>query len=174
MENNARTNNLNNLLGNSKDTKVETEQFQICGHLLRWEDVVIQISSISMVSSGKFQVQPFPLWALFFAIIGLVLFFVIWYIGLFLAALGALCIYLWYKEYQAQKDFKYLHINLASGRTFSLLFKDEQFLKKVLGVFANIFENGGKTTGENIYIDIKNCNVDHNSSIIGKVDSHGD
>lgn len=164
----------NNPLGNKKEKVVETKQFQIRGHLLRWDDVVIQISSISQISIGSFQTQPFPIWAAAIALIGIVALKAVWFVGLLLIAIGALSIYVWYKETQKTKGYKYLHIHLNSGGIFSLLFEEEWFLREVLNVFANIFEDGGKSTNTNISVDIKNCKVDHQSTLIGSLSAMKD
>lgn len=45
-----------------------------------------------------------------------------------------------------------------------MLFESDTFLKQVLDVFANIFEDDN-LTGKNIYIDIKNCRIDDHSNV---------
>lgn len=155
------------LLGGRKETVVETKQFQICGHLLRWEDTVIQISNISLISTGNFQSQQFPMWAAILALLGLLALGASLIVGLMCIVVGIFCIYLWYKAIEKTKEYKYLNIYLNSGRVFSLLFEKEWFLREVLDVFANIFEGGGTKQGTNISIDIQNCTVDNQSTLIG-------
>lgn len=166
MEKNKRSNDLfgSSMMSNPKDKMVQTDRLQILGHLLRWDDVVIQISNISMISTGSYQSQSFPLWAAIVVIVGLITFWISWLIGLLLTVFGAAVIYLWYAEYQKTKNFKYLHILLNSGKSFSLLFQKENFLRKVLDVFANIFEDENSNAMYNI--DIQNCTIDNHSALI--------
>ena len=50
-----------NLFGSKKEKVIETDELQVRGHLLRWKDVVIQISNISQISVGNYPRPPFPL-----------------------------------------------------------------------------------------------------------------
>ena len=58
---------------NKKAKQVNTPSFSIVGHLLRWEDTIIQIDNISMISIASFQQAPFPLWSIVLILVGLLL-----------------------------------------------------------------------------------------------------
>lgn len=155
----------NSLDSNQKSKKIETPNFSIKGNLLRWEDVVIQISNISLISSSKFQKTPFSKWNILFLLAGIVLLPIIAYLGLLCLAVGAFLIWTWYTEKERTKNFKYLNIQLNSGRVFSLLFEDKTFLVEVLNLFATIFEDDDAAKNRSIYIDIANCRVEDQSSV---------
>lgn len=161
---------LRNILGGRTHTNViQTNNLNISGHLLRWEDVVIQISNISMISTAELQKLQFPFVSITLILIGLVLIKLNFLLAVIFVGVGGFLIYAWYSENQRTKDFKYLHIHLNSGRAFSILFENPVFLNRVLNIFAEIFEDGGQIISGDIHIDIKNCNVDNNSSIIGTI-----
>lgn len=158
----------NTLMGNPKEKTVNTEKLFIQGHLLRWEDVIIQISNISLITSANVTAPQFPLWALIMAVVGLVLLKPIWYIGLILIAIAIFAFFAWYSSVQDAKNSKYLNILLNSGQTYLIMFQSKHFLNDVLQVFANIFEEG-PSGNTNYYINIKDSKIDHNSSIIRSV-----
>lgn len=165
MENN---NLLNGGLFSSKKEKViETNELQVRGHLLRWKDVVIQISSISQIAIGNYPKPPFPLWSVAAILIGMFFLSINIFIGLIGVLLGCVVIAVWYDSWWSKKDYKFLHLFLNSGTSFSILFDEEPFLRKVLDVFANIFEDVEKNVNNNLTIDIKNCTVKDNGTFIG-------
>jgi len=153
------------LIGSKKERTVQTKQLLVRGHLLQWEDVIIQISNISLITSTNLDPPGFPVWAAIAVLVGLVLLKPIWYVGLIALAVGGFSIYLWYTKCEEMKSHKYLNILLNSGFTYSVLFSDEAFLDKVMRVFANIFEDGaGPNT--NYYIDINNSTISNNASVV--------
>ena len=167
MEQNQFGTLLQNSLGaNSKEKQVKTQRLSIVGHLLRWEDVVIQISNISLISTSNFKQTALPVWAIVMRVIGVILLPFIWWAGLLCLALGIFVIWAWYTENQKTKKYKYLNIQLNSGRMFSLLFENKEFLNQVLDVFANIFEDDDyRAKNRDIRIDIQNCHVEDRSNL---------
>ena len=156
----------NSLGANEKEKMVKTRGLSIVGHLLRWEDVVIQISNISLISTSNFQQTALPVWAVFLAVVGVVLLPFAWWAGLLCLGIGILVICAWYAETKKTKKYKYLNIQLNSGRLFSLLFENEEFLNQVLDVFANIFEDDeSQAENRDIRIDIQNCHVEDRSNL---------
>ncbi len=156
-----------NLFGSKKEKVIETDELQVHGHLLRWKDVVIQISNISQISVGNYSRPPFPLWTIAALLIGL--FFLPYnkFIGATGLMVGIAVIAVWYESWWDKKDYKFLHLYLNSGTSFSIMFKEEPFLRKVLEVFANIFEDVEKNVNNSVTIDIKNCTVKDNGTFIG-------
>ena len=63
----------NSLGTNRKEKRVNTPSLSIVGRLLRWEDTIIQIDNISLISTAEFQQTSFPLWSLVLILIGLLL-----------------------------------------------------------------------------------------------------
>lgn len=153
------------LTGNQKEKTVSTDGFQVKGHLLQWENVAIQISNISLVTSSDVQPMQFPIWGLLIVIAGIALIPFMLPLGILLLVLGAFTFFVWYRENEKKKQHKFLYIQLNSGKSFAILFQSQEFLNQVLQTFANIFADGGKT-GNNYYFDLKNSKIDRNSSVI--------
>ena len=155
-----------NLFGSKKEKVIETDELQVRGHLLRWKDVVIQISNISQISVGNYPRPPFPLWTIAATLIGL--FFLPYnkLIGAFGLLVVLVVIAMWYDSWYDKKDYKVLRLYLNSGTSFFFTFKEETFMRKVLDVFANIFEDVEKNVNNSVTIDIKNCTVKDNGTFI--------
>lgn len=149
------------LLGNQHEKTVKTSNLTVEGHLLRWSDTVLQISNISLITSGNMEAPAFPTMGLVFVLAGLLGLSAgsaIALIGLVALCVGGFLFYRWYVAWQKSKECKYLHILLNCGYTYSILFENEGFLQQVLEVFANIFKDGGEA-GTNYFIDISNSRI---------------
>lgn len=166
----AENNFTKSIVGNQKEKTVKTEKLLIQGQLLKWDDVVIQISNISMITASDIQGPNFPLWSVFLCLVGIYLLNMksLWYIGVALVIIAGIVIYTWYSQKKITQAHKYLNILMNSGYTYSILFESEPFLKKVLQIFANIFE-AGSGAGVNYFIDLTGCRIDNNSSVIKTV-----
>lgn len=162
-------NSIGELFNQEKEKTMEVGNLYIKGQLLQWEDVIIQISNISLITTANVQPARFPLLSLLILLIGLLLFSSKILIASIVLLIGVAWIALWYQDYSQAKSQKFLRIYLNSGRAFSLLFKNETFLNRVMEIFANIFEEGNDYSHTNISIDIANCQVDNQSSIIGSI-----
>lgn len=160
-----------NLFGSKKETVIETDELQIRGHLLRWKDVVIQISNISMISVGNYPRPQFPLWTIAAILIGMLFCPYNVFIGGIGLLLGISVIAVWYESWWPKKDYKFLHLYLNSGKSFSFMFLEESFLRKVLDVFANIFEDVEKNTSNSLTIDIENCTITGNGKVIETINA---
>lgn len=160
-----------NLFSSKKEKVIETSGLQIRGNLLRWNDDIIQISNISQISIGNYPTQPFPMWTVAAILIGLVAMWFNTLVGLLGLLLGGGVIFIWYQERQSQKDYKFLHLRLNSGTCFSFIFEQQDFLRKVLEVFANIFEDVEDNVNNSITIDIKNCTVTGNGKIVETINA---
>lgn len=168
---------------------VKTGSLEVNGHLLQWEDVIIQISNISLITSADMARPPLPKSGIGLSVMGVMIFSSLYeltsrfsspyryydsdssgsgaFVVLVLLALaflgiGVYLIYRWYLDYKATREYKYMHILTNSGYTYSILFENERFLQDVMDTFSGIFREGSKAE-TNFYIDIKH------SKIIGSV-----
>ena len=104
-----------NLFGSKKEKVIETDELQVRGHLLRWKDVVIQISNISQISVGNYPRPPFPLWTIAAILIGLCFLPYNKFIGMIGLLVGIAVIAMWYESWWDKKDYKFLRLYLNSG-----------------------------------------------------------
>ena len=103
------------LTGNQKEKTVETAGFQVKGHLLQWENVAIQISNISLVTSSDVQPTQFPIWGLLIVIVGIALIPFMLPVGILLLALGAFTFFVWYRENEKKKHQNHHADRVALG-----------------------------------------------------------
>lgn len=139
---------------------------QINNNILR--NILGGITHINVIQTNNLNISGHFI-SVVLILIGLVLIKLNFLLTVIFIGIGGFLIYAWYSESQRTKDFKYLHIHLNSGRAFSILFENPVFLNRVLNIFAEIFEDGGQIVSGDIHIDIRNCNVDNNSSIINTI-----
>ena len=158
------------ILSNKKEKTVETKGLLVRGNQLQWDGVLIQISNISYITTSDMNAPAYPIWAVVVGMLGMAAISIsdIWFIGLLLILVAMAASYLWYTKLRVAKEYKYLNIQLNSGRMYSILFKDGAFLNKVFRVFSNIFDEG-QTSRINYYIDLKNCHIDNNSNVVSTV-----
>ena len=176
-------NNTHALAGDKKTKTVETDRLHIKGHLLKWDDVVIQISNISMITAAKLPFPRFPILVWIVASLGAGVtiaasslrssYYMYYYetaiyalliLGVVLMGAAVIWVLRWLMDCFKVMGHKYLNILLSSGDTYALYIQDQNFLQQVLQVFSNIFESG-TNAGTNYYIDVSggtiNGNVGH-------------
>lgn len=158
------------MFGRTTESIVETVRFQINGGVLKWDNVVVQIKNISYVTTMDVKSVQFPRWTLICELAGLLLLKVNVLMGILAIVIGLLCIWGWYHENEQRKKQKYLYIHMNSGRVFSILFSSSVFLDRALDVFSDVMENGNEAG--NVYnFNLKDCKIDHESSLIGNMKS---
>lgn len=162
----------NTILGmDPKNKIIETEKLLIRGHLLRWNDTVIQISNISMVSVATLN-PSFPPWA-YLLIAALVYFIndgdvsteaIIEFLVLMCVLPILFSIAQVFLLKMAGSLFR-LDIRMNSGDVYSISFKTNEFMRQVLQLLANIVENG-TTPQTNFHINLKECEIRDHGKIV--------
>ena len=154
----------------SENRKIKTDELIIDGHLLKWKNVTVQISNISSITT--WEIKPrFPILSIILGIVGIVLLILVEYDRSFrymdLDAYGTAALVfafirfiIWLIAYLMSKNLQYLHIYMASGAVYSILFKNKEFAQEVLQLFARIFKDGGNV-GDNYYINVAGGKIDN-------------
>lgn len=154
--------------------EIRTESLNIHGNCMEFEgeDTIIQLSNISLVTTGYIEPKAFPLQSLFFLIAGIMVFFlqsrVLALLGLFSVITGGIMIYAWYTRNERAAQLKKLMITINSGNTFTIFFQDQEFLKQVIQVLKNIISNPGHLS--DVTFNIKDNTFMENSSVIQDYD----
>lgn len=132
---------------------IETDFLKVRGNLIIWENTMIQISNISMISTDNILGEPLPIWAVIMIILGLLSLNVNLLIAIVLLVIGGAVIFLWRKKDQERKQSKMLTFMLNSGNRFSLIFRNGEFLQKVSSVLIELLAE--KATNKIITFDIR-------------------
>ena len=156
------------MLSKKKERTVETENLLIRGNLLQWEGVIIQISNISLLTTTDYNAPIFPLWTLLLILLGFEILSDVTLLGIVLVLFSSFVIFRWYKNTQIAKKRRYLNVLLNSGHTYSILFHDHVFLANVFNVLSNILDDG-VSPNTNYYIDMSNCTIANNSSVVSEI-----
>lgn len=146
-----------NLKQNTKT--IETDYLNVKGNLVSWQDTIIQISNITMISTSIDR-QPFPWLSIVFLLGGFALVNASPLVGYGLLIIAIVMIALWYKKFQKLKSQKNLHFMLNSGGNFTLVFHDRKFLDEVLEVLTEILTTSSRN--EYYTFNIKNNTIQQN------------
>ena len=136
---------------------IETDGLTIKNNAIITRNNSIQISNLSMLSKSEFK-SPVTLRDIFILIILFMIGLIPPFLGLILFGL-----YAWYVYNEHQNHLKskyYIVFNLGSSQNYLLYFEDAKFRDTVFNIITESFGN----KAENIYIDIKNQNIENYDS----------
>ena len=136
---------------------IETDGLTIKNNAIITRNNSIQITNLSMLSKNEFK-SPVRLLDVFILIILFMIGLVPPFLGLILFGL-----YAWYVYNKHQNHLKskyYIVFNLGSSQNYLLYFEDAKFRDTVFNIITESFGN----KAENIYIDIKNQNIENYDS----------
>ncbi len=130
--------------------EIKTEYLTIQGNCLEMPDICVQLSNISLFTTSPVESAGLRilLIAVILVIVGISIIGVNFLIGAATAGVGILLGYFWYTDWQKAKNSERLTIVTNSGFTYSVVFNDKAFLKKVVAVITEIVReprHGGKT-----------------------------
>ena len=168
---------------NSESAKTKvilTDNLLIRGHLLRCFNAVIQISNISLVSIENMPLPRFPAWTGILCALGMFLMFFgnstredgIVGMGILLLIIGFFMVIAWIVERHDVKEKKYLNIRMNSGDAYYLIYRNQEFINQVLQLLANIIETG-TTPQTNFHINMRECEIRENGSVIHVTEETG-
>ena len=125
-----------------KNREIQTEYLKVHGNCMEFGETVIQLSNISLLSIENIAPTAFPIWGALVALVGLLLLSLkatmAVVLGLILIVGGAASIYLWYNQRKKDEQRKKLVIAPNSGHIFTIVFDDQAFLEKVIGVLKDV------------------------------------
>ena len=136
---------------------IETDGLTIKNNAIITRNNSIQISNLSMLSKSEFK-SPVTLRDIFILIILFMIGLIPPFLGLILFGL-----YAWYVYNKHQNHLKskyYIVFNLGSSQNYLLYFEDAKFRDTVFNIITESFGN----KAENIYIAIKNQNIENYDS----------
>ena len=136
---------------------IKTDGLTIKNNAIITRNNSIQITNLSMLSKNEFK-SPVRLLDVFILIILFMIGLVPPFLGLILFGL-----YAWYVYNKHQNHLKskyYIVFNLGSSQNYLLYFEDAKFRDAVFNIITESFDN----KAENIYIDIKNQNIENYDS----------
>lgn len=139
------------------EKNIETPYLFIKKNIMTWNNTMIQLSNISLLTAADINLLPFPFLAVLLILGGFVLFESSVALAILLLILAGIWFYFWYKENEKRKEGAILTIRMNSGHNLHFSFEDKAFLLKVVGVLENIIIDGGYNSQTTI--DIKGCNI---------------
>ena len=137
-----------------KVSTINTDILKVKGDLICWENTMIQISNISMITTTDVAGLPFPVLSIFIIIAGFLFASESIMIAVVCWIISIAWIMFWYNQCQKRSQIKKLNFVLNSGGTYTLVFNDKNFLNEVSSVLMKILAN--KDRKANITFNIKN------------------
>lgn len=129
---------------------------KIHGNCMKFENTIIQLSSISLVSSNSIVPTKFPSGSIAAIVVGLLLLTTkstpTVLVGLIAIAVSDFVIYSWYRRVEREKEIKKLVIITNSGQMFSILFLNGEFLETAINVLKEFIANPGHLSAVNFNI----------------------
>lgn len=145
---------------------IKTPSLLIKKNIMTWNDTMIQLSNVSLITAANIDSAPFPIWTALAILAGVAFFGTSATLGILLLALGGVTIYFWYTGNEKRKEGAILTIRMNSGHNLHFTFEDKKFLLRVVNVLENIIIDGGSNS--QVTIDIKNCEIT-NSSLFSNI-----
>lgn len=139
------------------EKNIETPSLLIKKNIMTWNNTMIQLSNVSLISAADIDLAPFPLLAVLIILGGLMLFSASVALAFLLLILGGIWIYFWYFENEKRKAGAILTIRMNSGHNLHFTFENKEFLLRVVEVLENIVIDGGSNSP--VTIDIKDCEI---------------
>ena len=139
------------------EKNIETPYLFIKKNIMTWNNTMIQLSNISLLTAADIDLLPFPILAVLLILGGFALFKSSVAQAILLLILSGIWFYFWYIENEMRKEGAILTIRMNSGQNLHFSFEDKAFLLKVVGVLENIIIDGGDNSQTTI--DIKGCNI---------------
>lgn len=149
----------------SNTKAIETDFLKVKGNLISWQNTMIQISSISMISTAEVAKNPFPILSIVLFIVGILCVkFISALAGLAGIAASIIWIIAWNSKRQKLSELKKLNIMLNSGSVYTIIFNSRDFLDKVIGVLSDILADPDRN--DNIIFNIRDNTFQQDSSVI--------
>jgi len=164
------TNILTSLLSkNLKGNKIiNTPRLYIEGNIMRWEGNMLQLSNVVNVSTVPQGLLVFPIWTILLILVGGILIRELIWLALIMFVLAGLVIFWWYKRNEELKTQSYLILHTNSGKEYSFLFDDREFLNKVFNVLGAIILGDDNIKG-GVFVNVSGNTIEQGASILNNL-----
>lgn len=146
---------------------IETPFLRIRGNCLEIQSTTIQLSNISLFSTADIAPAKFPILSAVLALVGVAILKPLTIPALIAILIGAIWMLSWYTSVQETKALKRLSIITNSGNVFPIVFDDQNFMNKVVGIMTDIIRDPDHA--RNITINVKECTFSDEAAIVGNM-----
>lgn len=143
---------------------IDTPILSVKDNLFTWKDTVVQIPNISLISASQIEKAPLPIWTIIVIAIGIFLFQNSAIASICLIAAGIVGLYLWYAENNKRTQGAIMTVQLNSGSSLYIQFKDKEFLGRVIVALRGAIADGRSAQ---LYINVQNCKISNSSVLDG-------
>ena len=151
------------------ELKIEGGKMTIKGNIMILDQLIVQLSNVSCITSQGLRRIPFPFASLIIVLIGIILMSREQMWGIAVIAAGVAWIIVWYKKNNERLLHTYLNIIMNSGDNIRILFTSKIFLENVLTVLGKIIQNGGVGDQQFISINVSGNNFEGNADLLNRL-----
>ena len=146
---------------------IDTPYLRIRGNCLEFQNVCIQLSNISVLTTSNVNGPAVSLLISSGALVllGGMLMVIQAIVGFILMGIGCLLIFGWLRDNSMARQSKQLTIITNSGNIFPIVFSDQKFLGRVVDVILDMIRD--PKDAQNITVNMHECRFMDNSAAIG-------
>ena len=145
---------------------IDTPMLSVKDNLFTWNDKIVQIPNISMISASPIDRGAVPIWALIVIALGLLGFKSSVLIAICFIAAGSVGLYFWYAENKKRMQGAIMTVQLNSGASLYIQFKDKKFLLEVIDVLRYAIASG---RGAQLTVNMKSCTISGNAQLLNNL-----
>lgn len=151
---------------NTSKKVIDTPELSVKDNLFIWNDTIVQIPNISLISASPMERSPFPGWTVIAIALGIYAFKLSGLLAGFLIAAGLGRLYYWYSVNNKRMQEAIMTVQLNSGTSLYIKFKDKKFLSRVTTALKYAISSG---KGAKLTVNMKSCTISGNAQVLSNI-----
>lgn len=147
---------------NTSKKVIDTPELSVKDNLFIWNDTIVQIPNISLISASPMERSPFPGWTVIAIALGIYAFKLSGLLAGFLIAAGLGRLYYYNKRMQEA----IMTVQLNSGASLYIKFKDKKFLSRVTTALKYAISSGKEAK---LTVNMQSCTISGNAQVLGNI-----
>lgn len=147
---------------NTSKKVIDTPELSVKDNLFIWNDTIVQIPNISLISASPMERSPFPGWTVIAIALGIYAFKLSGLLAGFLIAAGLGRLYYYNKRMQEA----IMTVQLNSGASLYIKFKDKKFLSRVTTALKYAISSG---KGAKLTVNMQSCTISGNAQVLSNI-----
>lgn len=147
---------------NTSKKVIDTPELSVKDNLFIWNDTIVQIPNISLISASPMERSPFPGWTVIAIALGIYAFKLSGLLAGFLIAAGLGRLY----HYNKRMQEAIMTVQLNSGASLYIKFKDKKFLSRVTTALKYVISSG---KGAKLTVNMQSCTISGNAQVLSNI-----
>lgn len=147
---------------NTSKKVIDTPELSVKDNLFIWNDTIVQIPNISLISASPMERSPFPGWTVIAIALGIYAFKLSDLLAGFLIAAGLGRLYYYNKRMQEA----IMTVQLNSGASLYIKFKNKKILSRVTTALKYAISSG---KGAKLTVNMQSCSISGNARVLSNI-----